>query len=533
MAPNNNYRKFIPFPKDRALLYKASGYWVGQTHTDFIQEACIRYPNNIAIIQDDLSITYKDFYEKVVKYGSYLKWKGIKKEDFIILQSPNTAAFFVALFGIYYAGARPIFALDGHGAHEIENIAKSSGAIGYIRIIKNRSIKDDVTSIIDKFIERNVHLLYQQTIYSDDNIDFMVPVSEFNSIISPESVDSESIAFLQLSGGTTGMPKLIPRTHDDYLYSVRESAKVAQLHPLSKQLIVLPISHNFTMSSPGFLGALYSGATIVLAENGSPDTCFPLIAHHKISQISLVPSLAILWLNSSLLESYDLSSLEVIQVGGSELLPKIAERLINTLNIKLQQVYGMAEGLVNFTHLNDDLNTIINTQGKKLSPSDEILIVDNDGNKLPTNSIGNIITRGPYTINGYYNASEINLLSFTKEGFYITGDIGYLDEDLNIVVTGRAKNQINRAGEKISPSELENLIISHPLVKDVSVVGVKDDLLGEKIKVKLISLDKNSAISLSDIRTFLLSKNVAEYKLPDEIELVTSFPHTLIGKVKR
>lgn len=532
MNKNSDHQKFVPFPNSRALFYRESGYWIGQTHTEFIRTVCEKYPGNTAIIQDDMSLTYEKFYEKVVRYGSYLKWAGIKKNDFIILQSPNVIAFFVALFGIYYAGARPIFALDGHGAYEIENIAKTSGAIGYIRILKNRTIKDNVAATIDKFVERNEHILYQQTIYNDDNIDLIVPISEFNSITTPESVDPESIAFLQLSGGTTGMPKLIPRTHDDYLYSVRLSAQVAQLHALSKQLIVLPISHNFTMSSPGFLGAFYSGATIVLAENGSPDICFPLIEKHHISQVSLVPSLAILWLDSFLLKNYNLSSLKVIQVGGAELLPKVAERLINTLNIKLQQVYGMAEGLVNFTRLDDDLDTIINTQGKKLSPDDEVLIIDNDGTKLAINENGNIITRGPYTINGYYNALEINSSSFTKDGFYITGDIGHLDENLNIVVTGRKKNQINRAGEKISPSEIENLIIAHPLVKNVSVVGVRDTFLGEKIKAKLICVD-NSSISLSDIRKFLISKNVAEYKLPDEIELVTSFQHTLIGKVKK
>lgn len=532
MKDNDRNKKFIPFPKDRASFYRESGYWSGQTHTDFLQVACVKHSNKTAIIQDDISLTYQELYEKAAKYGSYLKCKGIKKGDYIILQSPNVMAFFIALFGIYYIGARPVFVLDGHGAYEVENIAKNSGAIGYIRITHHDHLKADVVSIIDKFVECNEHIRYQQTIYSDDNIDLMIPSAEFNSVISPELVNPEDIAFLQLSGGTTGMPKLIPRTHDDYLYSVRLSAQVAQLDSSSNVLIVLPISHNFTMSSPGFLGAIYSGATIVLAKNGSPDICFELIEQHNITQVSLVPSLAILWLNSSLLESHDLSSLKVVQVGGAELLPNVANRLIDKMNVKLQQVYGMAEGLVCFSRLDDEINTIIGTQGKPLSPDDEIFIVDDHGNRLSKNKVGNILTRGPYTINGYYNNPKVNLTSFTEDGFYITGDVGYLDENLNIVVTGRIKNQINRAGEKISPSELENLIITYPLVNNVSVVGVKDPILGERIKVKIICLD-NKNISLLEIRKYLMEKNIAHYKLPDELEIVTSLKYTLIGKVKK
>ena len=145
----------------------------------------------------------------------------------------------------------------------------------------------------------------------------------------PRPTEATSIAFLQLSGGTTGIPKLIPRTHDEYLYSVRESAKISGLKKDSVQLVALPISHNFAMSSPGVLGALYVGAKIVIAENGSPDTCFELIQKHKVTQVSLVPSLVSLWVNSSKIKYYDLSTLEVIQVGGARLSPVLAEKFIN------------------------------------------------------------------------------------------------------------------------------------------------------------------------------------------------------------
>lgn len=530
---SNQTNLYVPYPAERADLYRRSGYWIGQTHTDFLRQAQASHAQNVAVIQEDRSLTYAELYQKSAAYGRYLTAQGIQQGDFIILQSANVMAFFIALFGIYHAGGRPIFALDGHGAYEIENISQTSQAKGYIRILPPHGSKEDAHAVVAQFVTPNPSLAYLQTIYGHEPLDSMLPNASPLAEPPAHNVSSEDIAFLQLSGGTTGMPKLIPRTHDDYLYSVRCSVDVAQLQASSVQLIALPISHNFTMSSPGFLGALYAGATIVLAPNGSPDACFPLIQQHRVTQVSLVPSLALLWLNSSLRAEHDLSSLKVIQVGGAELLPEIAQRLIDTLSIKLQQVYGMAEGLVNFTHLADDLTTVVHTQGKALSPSDERLIVDDDGQPLPLNTVGHIITRGPYTINGYYNAPLINQTAFTTDGFYITGDLGYLDEQANIVVTGRAKSQINRAGEKIAPSELENLLITHPMIQNVNVVGVKDVHLGERIKANIILKPSADRLALIDIRKFLMAKHVAQYKLPDEMAIVTSFDHTLVGKVKK
>lgn len=175
---------------------------------------------------------------------------------------------------------------------------------------------------------------------------------------------STDIAFLQLSGGTTGLPKLIPRTHADYIYSVKESVIAAHLHDQIKQLIVLPVMHNFTMSSPGFLGVFYVGGTVVLSQQSHPRVCFEIIEKYKINQVSVVPAIANLWVNSESRSEYDCSSLNVIQVGGAKLLPTLAQKIVDIFDVKLQQVYGMAEGLVNFTSLDDSLEIILNTQGK-------------------------------------------------------------------------------------------------------------------------------------------------------------------------
>lgn len=525
---------FVPFKADRARHYQESGYWENENHIQLLDRIRQQHKNQLAVSQDGKSLTYEELYQSAASYGSYLHHQGIQAEDFVVIQSPNVIEFFIVLFGLYYIGARPVFCLNGHGAYEIENIANSSRAVGYIKINQANQPTHDAIDVTLDFAKPNFNLWFRQSIVSGSSIEHAFTcIKDQTKLVEKYDASPHSVAFLQLSGGTTGLPKLIPRTHADYLYSVKKSVEVTDLSLDTKQLIVLPVMHNFTMSSPGFLGAFYCGASIFLSTDSSPKNCFGLIEKHGITQVSLVPSLINLWINSPQLEQANLKTLEVIQVGGAKLLPELAEAIDQKLGAKLQQVYGMAEGLVNFTRLDDPSNTILFTQGKPLSEDDEILIIDEQGNPLPKESAGFILTRGPYTINGYYNSPLVNARSFNEEGFYITGDIGYLDSNNNIVVTGREKEQINRAGEKITPSEIENLILSHTEVKDVSVVGVKDTLLGERTKASIILKEPTSQLSLRDVRIFLMQKKIAEYKLPDEIELVDDFTYTQVGKVNK
>lgn len=525
---------YVPFPEKRAAFYKEQGCWENRTHFDLLKENANKFSDKVAVIQNEKQLTYQMLYEYAIHYGSYLKQKGIKETDFILVQSANVIEVFVVIFALYYIGARPVFCLDGHGSYEIENIAKQSRAVGYIRIVDQNNQKD-ARLITTRFKQPNFSLWFRQTIVSQNTLSESFSMladipKDFNLGAQATSTD---IAFLQLSGGTTGLPKLIPRTHADYIYSVKESVIAAHLHDQIKQLIVLPVMHNFTMSSPGFLGVFYVGGTVVLSQQSHPRVCFEIIEKYKINQVSVVPAIANLWVNSESRSEYDCSSLNVIQVGGAKLLPTLAQKIVDIFDVKLQQVYGMAEGLVNFTSLDDSLEIILNTQGKKLSIYDEIRIVNHKDEMVELGQQGLIQTRGPYTINGYYNLPEINRRAFTEDGFYKTGDIGYLDNLGNIIVTGREKEQINRSGEKITPSEIEEFLLHHPVIKDVCVIGVEDQYLGERIKALIIPKQNDDQITLRDIRKFLINKNISTFKIPDEIEIVTDFQYTHVGKVNR
>ncbi|MEJ5174727.1 AMP-binding protein, partial [Erwinia sp. MYb416] len=173
-------------------------------------------------------------------------------------------------------------------------------------------------------------------------------------IASPSAADE--VAFFQLSGGSTGTPKLIPRTHNDYYYSIRGSVEICEFNAQTRYLNALPAAHNYAMSSPGSLGVFYAGGCVVMANDPSANLCFPLIEQHQVNVAALVPPAVSLWLQA--IQEWGsnraLTSLTLLQVGGAKLSESLASRIQKEIGCQLQQVFGMAEGLVNYTRLDDD-----------------------------------------------------------------------------------------------------------------------------------------------------------------------------------
>ncbi len=326
---------------------------------------------------------------------------------------------------------------------------------------------------------------------------------------------------------------LIPRTHDDYLYSVRGSNEICAVDEHSVYLCVLPAAHNFPLSSPGTLGALYAGGTVVLCPQPGPEAAFPLIEGERVTLTGLVPPLALLWTEAAADSGHDLSSLQVLLVGGAKFSEQAARRVRPALGCTLQQVFGMAEGLVNYTRLDDPEEVIVTTQGRPISPDDEIRVVDDEDEDLPVGATGHLLTRGPYTVRGYWNAPEHNARSFTADGFYRTGDIVRLTPTGHLVVAGRAKDQINRGGEKIAAEEVENHILAHPSVHDANVVGEPDPYLGERTCGYVILRTGAEPLKAVAIKRFVRERGLAGYKVPDRVEFVESFPQTGVGKISK
>ncbi|MFI1993508.1 (2,3-dihydroxybenzoyl)adenylate synthase [Actinoplanes sp. NPDC020271] len=490
------------WPDDFAERYRKLGYWTGQTLFELLSDS-----DRIAVG----GLSYRQLRDRSLRLAAGLHRRGVRRGDRVVVQLPNVTEYFEVIFALFRLGALPVFALPAHRSSEIGYFCAHTSAVAFV------TEHADLASAAG---DARVILIGELAAVDGDPSGL------------PPGPESSDVAFLQLSGGSTGLPKLIPRTHDDYLYSVRESAGICGLTPDSVYLAVLPVAHNFTMSSPGVLGVFHAGGRVVLAPRPDPATVFPLIERERVTITAVVPPLAHLWLDGASLAG-DLSSLEVLQVGGAKLADAVAGRVRPVLGCQLQQVFGMAEGLVNYTRLDDPDDVVLHTQGRPISPDDEVLIVDDDDQPVPDGTVGHLLTRGPYTIRGYWNAEEHNRAAFTGEGFYRTGDLVRRRPDGYLVVEGRAKDQINRGGEKIAAEEVENHLLTHPAVHDVAVVAVPDPYLGERTCAFVVARDGTPAPKLSEVRTYLRERGLAAYKIPDRIRVLDAFPVTGVGKVSR
>lgn len=520
-----------PWPADLAERYRAAGYWRGETFPGILRDRAVRFAERTAVVAGEDRWTYTELNARAEKIAAGLLGLGLAPGDRVVIQLGNTAAYYAVVWGLFRAGLIPVFALAAHRLTEVAHFARKSQASAYVAVERYEGF-DYRTLARELLAQPDIGV--RHVVIAGDAAEFQsldaLPAAP--SLLPTSDPDPQSVAFLQISGGSTGLSKLIPRTHDDYIYSFRASNEICGIGADSVYLVALPAAHNFPMSSPGALGVFYAGGTVVLSPSPSPDVAFPLIARERVTDLGLVPPLALLWAQAAERTPYDLSSLRVLQVGGAKLTPEAARRVVAALPVRLQQVFGMAEGLVNYTRLDDDEDTVLGTQGRPISPDDEVLVVDDHGQPVAQGQPGYLLTRGPYTIRRYHNDESANARSFTEDGFYRTGDIVVQRASGHLIVQGRAHDHINRAGEKISAEEVEDLLLAHPQVFDVAVVSIPDEYLGERICAFVIPRQGEKPRP-PEIKAWMRGRGVAAFKLPDQFVLVDAFEVTAVGKTSR
>jgi 2,3-dihydroxybenzoate-AMP ligase len=357
-------------------------------------------------------------------------------------------------------------------------------------------------------------------------------LSEHHASLRPKfRADPFDVALFLVSGGTTGLPKLIPRTHADYLYNSRAMNQVDELDSNTIMLIAIPASHNFGLAA-GLTGTLLANGTVVLMDSAAPDDVLATIERERVTCMPGVPALYIGMMERQQVVRRDLSSLRQIMAGGAKFLPTSVSRAQEVIGCRVQQVFGMAEGFIAATRLGDLDRAILETVGTSISPHDEYRVVDNEAKEVSIGEVGELLVRGPYTIRGYYKAADHNRHAFTEDGFYRTGDMVARDSSERLIVAGRVKDMINRAGEKVSAEEVENLVIDHPKVRAVALVAMSDPLMGEK-GCLFVTCEQGVTVRLAEIVAHLEQKRVAKFKFPERLEVVDNFPLTAVGKIAK
>jgi len=533
----------VPWPPDLARVYQEKGWWRGQALGAGVAAVADARAAATALVDGATRISYASLLARADALATRLTGElGLERGDRIVVQLPNGWPFAVLTLGCLRAGIVPVMALPAHRQHELAYLCEHSEARaiavpGVLRDFDHQAMAERLQA--GSPVLRHILVAGEHPRHLDLAALCAEPAEPAADRARWDAAPpgARDVAVFLLSGGTTGLPKLIARTHDDYSYNARASAELCRLNQGTAYLVALPASHNFPLACPGVLGTWLSGGRVIMLSTPRPQDAFAAIEREGVTITAVVPAVAQRWLAHATERPAEhrasqLRTLEVLQVGGARLADEHARRITPVLGATLQQVFGMAEGLLNFTRLDDPDEVICGTQGRPLSPGDEVRIVDGDGNDLPDGEPGALLTRGPYTPRGYYRAPEQNARAFTPDGWYASGDVVRRRPVGNLVVEGRDKDMITRAGEKISAEEVENLLYRMPGIAQVAAVAAPDAELGERICVFVVP-QPGTQVTLDAIRAGLAAAGVARFKWPELLEVVAELPVTKVGKLDK
>ncbi len=526
----------VPFPPEFAARYRELGYWEDRPMRDVFAQICSRYAQRTAVIDGERAFTYAELDAHSTNLALNLLALGLKPLDRVVVLLPNVVEFVFLHFALQKIGCVPIMALPSHRYREISQFVSLSGAVACVTPTTSKDF--DFTALIRRIQAESETLRFGITLGATSSrllsLQELIerPATLPSSSLEQINIDPTDPALFLLSGGTTGIPKLIPRTHNDYIYNSKTAVSVCDVHKDDALLLILPIGHNLPLACPGLQGFLLRGAKVVLSTSTRANDVFTLVERHRITHIHVVPALLIRWINDPVVGLYDVGSLRVIQSGGQRLQPNVRLHTERVLGCMVQENFGMAEGMLMFVRMDDPPDVRLETVGRPICPDDEVRIVDEEDRDVAPGEVGELLARGPYTLRGYYGVPEYNARAFTSDGFYRSGDLMRRHPSGNYMVEGRKKDLINRGGEKISAEEIENLILAHPAVQNVACIPLPHAMLGEQMCACII-LQPGASLTFEELITFLAAEEIARHKLPERLEIMEQFPLSTFGKVSK
>lgn len=534
---------FVPWPEAYVTLYKKKGYWEDRTLGEHLALWVSKYADQPALAYRGREITYRqmDAYATLLAYHM-VHQLGMKPYDRVILQLFNVPELVYVLYACMKFGAIPICTLPTHRWSEISFLSNEAEAKAHV--VPAGKVKgfdyEEFAQKVRKATPSLEHILTMGKPKRPDMISIDVfTESDVNLDVAKKELlkhgpDPMQPALFQLSGGTTGVPKIIPRTHNDYAYNALCCAKVLEYTKETRLLIPVPLTHNLSLVN-GLLALHSKGGTVVLSDSSAPLSILQAIHENRAESALLVNALMhrLLEVPSGERSQFDVNSLKRVVGGWSSNDPDIP-RFMDMFHCDGVKTYGMTEGLICWTRWFDPQEIRFYTDGRPISEADELKVVDPEtGIEVPASQVGEMWCRGPYTIRGYYKAPERNEEAFTPDGYYRTGDLVRVDAERNVSWTGRIKDCIDRGGEKINAEEVEAHILSFPKVKKVAVVGMPDKAMGERICAFIVPKSCES-FTKDELCDFLLNiQKIASFKLPERVEFVNELPVTKVGKYEK
>lgn len=525
------------FRADLAARYRQRGLWGDRTIAAELSAVAARRADADAVVAHEGRLTYRELDERTDRIGAGLLDLGLAPGDRVLFQVTNRLESVLAWYACLKAALVPVATLAAHRGHEIEQISRQSGATAHLVEVMPTGF--DLAQFALEQAQDHPTVRHVLTIGGPpqdgatalETLGADLTSSDVRKRIddAQHTVGPDDLAALQLSGGTTGVPKLIPRRHAEYWYNAVAYAERLELGPESRVAHLIPIIHNAGITCAVHAAAAV-GACLVL---GTPDAMASAdLLGHERADVAVIGHGHFQALSTpGFLDQA--SALTSVVLSGT----KVPQDLFDDLErrgIWAGQLFGMAEGLFCVTRRDASRDARLLSVGTVISELDEILILE-PGTERPVadGEVGELCCRGPYTIPGYYDAGRQNVTAFTSDGFYRTGDLARwqtFDGEPHLLIEGRIKDVINRGGEKINAEEIELLLLQHPAIEQAAVVAMPDARLGEKTCAYVVT---SAPVDLPAVQAHFAERQVAKFKWPERVEQVAALPRTKVGKIDK
>ena len=518
--------------KKDAEEYVRQGAWQNMLLSDLLDAAAQECPQKEALVDNRGRLTYSQLNHKVDRLALGLSDLGIRRGDAVLLQLPNWSEFVYSFFALQKIGAPAVLLLPRHRQVEINYLSGLTKATAWM--VPERHRNTEYLPVIQDVLRTNPQLKHVITVRAKDRkfqrMEELIEEDAAERRSPPPGPAAADVAFVIATGGTTGLPKAVPRTHNDALCEATNKATARKQDSTDVCMISVPLEHNLGLAALN--GIISVKGKIVLVDSTRSEDLCAAIQREKATCAPLVPTLLARLVSFEGLADYDLSSLKALYVGGAKTPVDVIRATRQRLGNVYMAAFGMSEGPSCTTSLDDPEEVVLNSIGKPCCWFDKFKVVGTEGQELPPNTEGELLVKGPGMFSSYLDNPAENKRAFTEDGFFRTGDLAKIDNSGNIWITGRIKDIIIRGGEKISPAEIESLLREHPDVADVAVVAMPDPEMGERACAYIQPRGK-STTGLDDIISFLKSRGASVLQSPERIEIVRKIPLTKVGKADK
>ncbi|QLG61261.1 (2,3-dihydroxybenzoyl)adenylate synthase [Halorarum salinum] len=531
---------YRPFPEERTAAYRDEGYWRDTTFHGLVDDRAATTPDATAVVGPDRELTYAELASNSRSLADALRARGVAPNERVLFQLPNCVEFLEAFFACSRLGAIPVMALPRHREAEVRHLLDLFDATAYVTAGDRYDMGFDFVGLVDDLTGEFAHLeTHVAVTESGDGLpDGWLDFATLREEPTEGGVDGVDVAptdpgVMLLSGGTTGMPKGIPRTHNDYLFQWEHMAAAAGVEDDWVAFPSVPIGHNASLNC--IVGAAFwAGATVAVEPVLKPGALLELIERVGGTYSLPIPTQLIDLLEHPDVDEYDLSSLEVLVSGGQKVPPRVVRECVDRWDVGFCNIFGMAEGPLVCSRPDDDVEVQAETVGRPIADAAEVRVVDMDREaEVPDGTTGELSVRGPGYFTGYFRNEEENEENFDDDGWFYTEDVLARREDGNYQVFGRIKDTIIRGGENIYAPGVEDVVAEHPSVANVAVVAMPDDRLGERPCAFVELAEGVESLTLDELTEFLAERGMAVFKRPERLEVRSQLPRTGVGKLDK